>query len=65
MQSHNADGAEDYILTPRKFMDRTGNYVDYVSYRFSNKVEPSTGFIQAKSVNTVKSFNLNPSPPYK
>ncbi|WP_018614674.1 hypothetical protein [Segetibacter koreensis] len=64
MQEHNVDGSEDYILTPRKCKNRAGNYVDYVSYRFSNKIEPSFGFIEAKSVTAVKSFNLNPSPPY-
>lgn len=64
MQEHGVDGSEDYILTPKKCKDPSGSYVDYVSYRFSNKIEPSIGFIEAKSVNKVKSFDLNPSPPY-
>ena len=63
MQDHNVDGSEDYILTPRKCKDRDGNLLDYVSYRFSNKVKSSFGFIQAKYVYGVRAFDLNPSPP--
>lgn len=64
MQKHNVDGSEDYILTPRKCMDASGNYADYVSYRVSNKIEESTGFIPASYRGGVKKFDLNPSPPY-
>jgi hypothetical protein len=60
MQTNNVDGTEDYILTPKKCKDRSGAEVDYVSYRFSNKVTP----ISFLAGTAVKSFDLNPSPPY-
>jgi hypothetical protein len=62
MKSNNVDGAENYVLTPKKCKDKSGNSVDYVSYRFSNKVDPtSVAFLEA---NALKAFDLNPSPPY-
>lgn len=64
MEENNVDGSQDYVLTPKKCKDRSDDFVDYVSYRFSNKIEPSTGFLPAKSIGSFKSFNLNPSPPY-
>lgn len=61
MQANNVDGSEDYILTPKKTKDKSGNLVDYVSYRFSNKIESApTGFLS----NAITAFDLNPSPPY-
>ncbi len=71
MKANNVDGLQDYILTPKKTKDKnTSKDVDYVSYRFSNKVykEPSTAyntetlFIQAGF--DLLEFDLNPSPPY-
>ena len=61
MQNYNVDGSEDYVLTPKKCKDKTGAEVDYVSYRFSNKIENTSNLI---APTLVKSFNLNPSPPY-
>lgn len=61
MNNQEVDGSEDYILTPKRCVDRDGQRVDYVSYRFSNKVSTETGFMSAYRV---KSFDLNPSPPY-
>ncbi len=62
MQQNHVDGSEDYILTPKKCRDKTGNLVDYVSYRFSNRQDNSTsGFFLAPM--TID-FDLNPSPPY-
>lgn len=61
MQNYNVDGSEDYVLTPKKCIDKSGAEVDYVSYRFSNKIE-NTSILIAPAL--VKSFNLNPSPPY-
>jgi hypothetical protein len=61
MQDKNVNGSEDYVLTPKRCIDRTGKPVDYVSYRFSNKVYiPTTGYFLA----VVTEFDLNPSPPY-
>lgn len=61
MKNHNVDGTEDYILTPKKCKDIDGVVQDYVSYRFSNKVENAISLL---APNVVKAFNLNPSPPY-
>ncbi len=71
MKANNVDGSQDYVLTPKKTKDKnTGKEIDYVSYRFSNKVYKNTAtafntesiFIQASF--EVLDFDLNPSPPY-
>ena len=67
MNENNVDGSENYVLTPRRCLDSLGHYRDFVSYRFSNRPEPSVGFFGDKeitSVTAVKAFTLNPSPPY-
>ncbi|MCW3114028.1 MAG: hypothetical protein JWR18_2424 [Segetibacter sp.] len=61
MNAQSVDGTEDYILTPKKCKDKSGQLVDYVSYRFSNKVSTETSFMPGSAL---KSFDLNPSPPY-
>lgn len=62
MDAHNVDGSENYILTPKKCKDRSGELVDYVSYRFSNRVyNTSESFLPDAAL---ISFDLNPSPPY-
>lgn len=61
MNENNVDGSENYVLTPKKCKDRSGDSVDYVSYRFSNKVSNKTSFLSATKVTE---FDLNPSPPY-
>jgi len=63
MQQYDVDGSEDYILTPRKCKDHSGQLVDYVSYRFNNKIDDSDDS-STGSLTTVKVFTLNPSPPY-
>ena len=64
MQEHDVDGSEDYILTPMKCKDHSGQSVDYVSYRFNNKIDDSDDDGSTGSLTAVKAFTLNPSPPY-
>jgi hypothetical protein len=62
MIEKNVDGSENYVLTPKKCKSKDGEMLDYVSYRFSNKVtKEETAFLSAKGV---IEFDLNPSPPY-
>jgi hypothetical protein len=74
MKEHNVDGSEDYVLTPKKCKDpKNGKEIDYVSYRFSNKVFKNTAtasnsegiFFQAAYIGNLVEFELNPSPPYE
>ena len=63
MKNHNVDGSENYVLTPKRYKNKSGESMDYVSYRFSNKVSKlETAFL---SVTKVIEFDLNPSPPYR
>ena len=62
LRNFNVDGSEDYVLTPKKCKDKSGNNVDYVSYRFDNKIEESN--TSQLGYFGVRGFNLNPSPPY-
>ena len=61
MKENDVDGAEDYILSPKKCRDKDEKTLDYVSYFFSNKAVRN---IELLSSPLVKSFTLNPSPPY-
>lgn len=61
---HNVDGSEDYVLSPRKCVFEN-EITNFVSYRFSNRAEPASGdFADELLTATLKSFILNPSPPY-
>ncbi|GEO11412.1 hypothetical protein SAE01_39080 [Segetibacter aerophilus] len=61
MIERNVDGSENYVLTPKK-CKKDGEMLDYVSYRFSNRVaKEENAFLSAKAV---IEFDLNPSPPY-
>jgi hypothetical protein len=62
MKKYYVDGSEDYILTPKKCKNKVGKLVDYVSYRFSNKITTTTSYLI--SAPKLIDFDLNPSPPY-
>ena len=61
IRENEVDGSEDYILSPKKCKDKDENTLDYVSYFFSNKAATNIALL---SGTILKSFTLNPSPPY-
>jgi hypothetical protein len=60
MRDQAVDGTEDYILTPKKYKADNGTTMDYVSYRFNNRVDES---LTSDDFLSVRAFTLNPYPP--